>query len=309
MDGARIPVVCLVGPTGAGKTAASLHLAEKFNGAVVNCDSRQVYKDFPIITAQPSVQEREACPHYLYGFLDTREKISAGIFSEKAARAIADIHQAGGLPLLVGGTGMYLEVLLEGIAAIPPIPDAIVEKWRCRCLAEGAPALHRLLMGQDPHTAARLHPNDSQRIARALEVFEATGHTLAWWHARPRSPSPYHAIKIAVRATLDALTPQLAARIEQMLALGALEEARQAMQSCNDRQAPGWSGIGCAELYAYLKGEMGFEECKRAWLLNTRRYAKRQLTWFRRDSRLHWVDGGDMATMNALVHSVMGVCG
>ncbi len=304
-----IPVVCIVGPTGAGKTAASLHLAAVFDGAVINCDSRQVYKDFPVITAQPTLEEQASCPHHLYGFMGIQEKMSAGVFLDMARRIIKEEHAHGRLPLLVGGTGLYLRALLDGIAAIPDIPETVSQKWQERCAARGAPALHWLLETQDPQTAERLHPNDSQRIVRALEVQEATGRPLSWWHAQPVPPSPYRAVKIGVSATLDGLTPRLAKRIEMMLAAGALDEARNAMGICDNPRAPGWSGIGCAELYSYIKGAVSLDECKRLWLHNTRQYAKRQLTWFRREPNLHWLDGTDMAAMERLVHSVAGSTG
>ncbi|MFV0422831.1 tRNA (adenosine(37)-N6)-dimethylallyltransferase MiaA [Oleidesulfovibrio sp.] len=298
-----VPLVCLVGPTGAGKTAASLFLAEKFNGAVVNCDSRQVYKDFPIITAQPSAEEQSKCPHHLYGFLDTRDKMSAGVFLDMASQAISAIHASGKLPLLVGGTGMYLKALLEGIANIPDVPEEISLKWQQLCRQKGAAALHGVLKGIDPQSATRLHPNDSQRIVRALEVHEATGKTLSWWHEQPLPASPYRAVKIAIKTTLDELTPLLAKRIEIMLAQGAIAEAKAALAICSDKTAPGWSGIGCAEIYSYLKGEIDLTECKRVWLTNTRQYAKRQLTWFRRVENLHWLNTHDLVAMDELVET------
>ncbi|NHZ47838.1 tRNA (adenosine(37)-N6)-dimethylallyltransferase MiaA [Nitratidesulfovibrio liaohensis] len=295
-----IRVICLVGPTGAGKTAAALHLARTFGGGVVNADSRQVYRDFPIITAQPSPEERAVCPHLLYGFLACTEKISAGVWTDRATAAIDALHGDRLLPLLVGGTGLYLKTLLDGIADIPRVDPAIGVRLERECDALGAPALHARLATIDPDYAARIHPNDRQRAVRALEVHEGTGHTLSWWHARPVPPPRYAAMRIGMDMSLDELTPRLDRRIDMMLEAGALDEARAARTVCDDPAAPGWSGIGCAELYRHLTGELPWAEARLLWLRNTRAYAKRQLTWFRADKRIHWIRPDDLDAMAAL---------
>ncbi|MDR3043932.1 MAG: tRNA (adenosine(37)-N6)-dimethylallyltransferase MiaA [Desulfovibrio sp.] len=295
-----IRVICLVGPTGAGKTAAALHLARTFGGGVVNADSRQVYRDFPVITAQPSAEERAVCPHLLYGFLPCTEKISAGVWTDKATAAINTLCGDGMLPLLVGGTGLYLKTLLDGIADIPRVAPAIGARLERECDALGAPALHARLAAIDPDYAARIHPNDRQRAVRALEVHEGTGHTLSWWHARPVPPPRYAALRIGMDMSLDELTPRLDRRIDLMLEAGALGEARAARAVCDDPAAPGWSGIGCAELYRHLTGELPWAEARQLWLRNTRAYAKRQLTWFRADKRIHWIRPDDLDAMAAL---------
>ena len=295
-----IRVICLVGPTGAGKTAAALHLARTFGGGVVNADSRQVYRDFPIITAQPSPEERAVCPHLLYGFLACTEKISAGVWTDRATAAIDALHGDRLLPLLVGGTGLYLKTLLDGIADIPRVDPAIGVRLERECDALGAPALHARLATIDPDYAARIHPNDRQRAVRALEVHEGTGHTLSWWHARPVPPPRYAAMRIGMDMSLDELTPRLDRRIDMMLEAGALDEARAARTVCDDPAAPGWSGIGCAELYRHLTGELPWAEARLLWLRNPRAYAKRQLTWFRADKRIHWIRPDDLDAMAAL---------
>ena len=301
----QIPVICLVGPTGAGKTAASLHLAERFAGSVVNLDSRQVYRDFPIITAQPSAEEQSRCPHRGYGFLATEEKISAGRFMDMAAEAIEQTRAEGRLPLLVGGTGLYLKALLEGLAAIPQVDPELMVRFEGECDRHGPEVLHARLAGIDPDYAAKIHPNDRQRICRALEVYEGTGKTFSWWHAQPMEPTPYAGLRLGIQTTLDELTPLLGRRIDIMLQLGALEEAREARRHCDNPEAPGWSGIGCAEVYRHLTGELSLEECRALWLKNTRAYAKRQLTWFRRDEAIHWVGALDFAAMDTLVEQFL----
>ena len=295
-----IPVFCLAGPTGCGKTEAALALAEALDGEVVNADSRQVYADFPLITAQPSPEERACCPHHLYGFLETSRKISAGRWTELAVAAARDIHARGKLPLLVGGTGLYFQSLLHGIAEIPPVAADIIARLTARLEEEGSPALHAELTRRDPEYAARIHPNDRQRIVSALEVLEGTGKTFSWWHAHAM-PAPLCAGPLACfMPELDALAPRLARRIDLMLHAGALEEARAALRRCDDPAAPGWSGIGCAELLAHLRGELSLEACKALWFKNTRAYAKRQLTWFRARPDAVACAPGDISALLAL---------
>ncbi|NDV28224.1 tRNA (adenosine(37)-N6)-dimethylallyltransferase MiaA [Desulfovibrio sp. JC010] len=283
----RRPVVCILGPTGAGKTATSLGMARKFPVRVINFDSRQVYTDFPVITAQPSPEERAVCPHELYGFLSTTETINASGFVDLAKERI-DASVADELPVLVGGTGMYLQSLISGLAPIPDIPDEIRERIRKRAEEEGGPALYAELEKVDPEYCTRTHPNNRQRNARALEVYEATGKPFTWWHNREVPPSPYKFLKIGIKVDLDELTPLLKLRIEKMLEAGAVEEARRAWEKCPDENAPGWTGIGCIELMRFIKGEIDMDETVRLWAKNTRAYAKRQLTWFKREQDIHW---------------------
>lgn len=294
-----IPVLCVTGPTGSGKSAAALVLAERFHGEVINADSRQVYADFPIITAQPDATDQARCPHRLYAFLPSDQSLSAGAYATHAAQEIAAVHAGGNLPILVGGTGLYLKVLLEGIAPIPPIPPELSRAWAERLQESGAPRLHALLAERDPASAARLHPNDSQRITRALEVLEATGKPLGYWHSLPLPPSPYRALNLYMDSALDTLTPRLAGRIDAMLAAGAENEARNALTRCADPSAPGWSGIGCAELFQYIHGNIDMPACRELWLKNTRAYAKRQITWFRADHAKHTFSPGDTERMAA----------
>ncbi len=281
-------VLCLAGPTGAGKTAAALSIAQKFNGEVINTDSRQVYKDFPIITAQPNKEEMAVCAHHLYAFMPTDEKLSAGRFAHMALKKIHECIHAGKLPILVGGTGLYFKTLLTGIAEIPPVPPQITEELVELCAVQGSQKLHATLHNIDPTYAARIHYNDKQRIIRALEVFQATGKTFSWWHENVLPKPMVEGLYLAMDMSLQELTPRLGKRIEGMLAQGAMEEARLALEICPDSKAPGWSGIGCEELYAHLCSHVSFDVTIEKWLHNTRAYAKRQLTWFRADKSIVW---------------------
>ena len=281
-------VPCIAGSTGAGKTAAALAMAKALPLTVVNADSRQAYADFPIITAQPSPEERAVCPHVLYGFLGTQEKLGAGEYARLAGDTLHAVALEGRVHALVGGTGLYFRALLGGLAPIPDTPPEIAAVWQARCRAEGSEALHALLAERDPAYAAKIHPHDRQRITRALEVLEETGKPFSWWHGRVLPQSPYRPCKVGIGMRLAELEPLLARRIEAMLEAGAREEVRAALERCPDPHAPGWSGIGCPELYSYLSGRLTLEECRDLWLKNTRAYAKRQRTWFLADKGIRW---------------------
>jgi tRNA dimethylallyltransferase len=280
------PLLCITGATGTGKSGVALFLAGVFPIGVINADSRQVYADFPLITAQPGHAERGICPHRLYGFLPTAEKLGAGAYARRAVTCVREERAAGRLPALVGGTGLYFRALLEGIAPIPEIPAELSSRMEERCRSEGSPALHALLAGRDPDYARKIHPNDRQRICRALAVLEHTGRKVSWWHARPLPPRPFRTLKIGVALPMPELEERLERRIDAMLAGGALREARAAFARCPDPLAPGWSGIGCAELFRLLAGELTPEQCRALWRKNTRAYAKRQNTWFRADREI-----------------------
>ncbi len=294
---APLPVICLAGPTGSGKTAAALALAAALDGEVVNADSRQVYADFPLITAQPSAEERACCPHHLYGFLATENKISAGRWAEAAVDKVRDILARGKTPLLVGGTGLYFQALLRGMAEIPPVDPQLTTAITARVDEQGAPALHAELAQIDSAYAAKIHPNDRQRIIRALEVCQSTGRSFTWWHSNSMSTPLCVGHLLTLDAPLAWLEPRLARRLDLMLAGGALDEARAAMRHCADPAAPGWSGIGCAEALAHLQGRLSLEDCRSLWLRNTRAYAKRQLTWFRARPEAQWLPPDDPAAV------------
>ena len=279
------PVICLAGPTGSGKTALALALARELGGEIINADSRQVYADFPLITAQPSPEERASAPHHLYGFLPTEQKISAGRWADMAAAKAREVRVRGRVPLLVGGTGLYFQALLRGMAAIPAIPAEVTRRLCDRLAGAGPEALHAELARADPAYAARIHPRDRQRILRALEVLEGTGKPFSWWHENAMSAPLCAGPLFVLDAPLDWLAPRLARRLDAMLRAGAVAEARAALVRApgmaDGRRLPGWSGIGCAELLDHVEGRTSLEECRSRWLANTRAYAKRQLTWFR----------------------------
>ncbi len=285
-------ILCIVGATGTGKNHLALSLAKKFEGEIVNFDSRQVYRDFPIITAQPSSKEKRICPHHLYGFLDSREKINAGEFAELAHKCLISICEKGKLPILVGGTGLYLKAILQGLAPIPPIEKKIRQRVIEEYLREGGERMWLRLKEVDPEYALKIHPRDKQRITRALEVYISTGKPFSWFHKKLTPPTrKYSSLKIGLYIELTSLKERLAKRIDKMIQEGGIEEVKKIWEKYPKKDDLIWSAIGCKEIIAYLEGKLSLEETKKLWLKNTKAYAKRQITWFKRDQEIHWIEG------------------
>lgn len=275
-----LPLICLGGPTGSGKTGMAIAIARELGCEIVNTDSRQIYRDFPIITAQPGPEEQALAPHHLYGYLGLEENCNAGQWLAAACETARAILARGHIPLFTGGTGFYFQALLHGLAPIPAIDPAVHAFWGKRVEEEGPIALWRELEEIDPDYAHRLHCNDRQRIQRALEVYAATGRTFSWWHSQPMSRPNCRGPFFYVDCALGSLEQGLKERIGHMLACGAMDEAERAMRRNADPGAPGWSGIGCRECLSYLSGRITITELRASWFANTRAYAKRQLTWF-----------------------------
>ncbi|MGH6768110.1 MAG: tRNA (adenosine(37)-N6)-dimethylallyltransferase MiaA [Xanthobacteraceae bacterium] len=281
---ARVPqAILLAGPTASGKSALALRLAEALGGTVVNADSMQVYRDLCIITARPSLEEEARAPHRLYGHIDAAENYSVGRWCVDAQAAIAEAGRAGRVPILIGGTGLYFKALTQGLAAVPPVPAAIRAKVRERLKSEGVAALHADLAERDPAAAQRLMPNDRSRITRALEVVLATGRPLADWHREGMPPSvdAGRAVKIFLAVDRAELYRRIGVRFDAMLAAGAMEEVRSLAARGLDPWLPAMKAHGVPWLIRHLRGEISLDEAAEGGKRDTRRYTKRQATWFR----------------------------
>ena len=275
--------VLIAGPTASGKSALALALAEKLGGTVVNADSMQVYRDLRVITARPSLDEEARVPHRLYGHVDAGENYSVGRWCRDVGATLAKIAGEGRIPILVGGTGLYFKALANGLAAVPPIPAEIRAQVRGRLASEGAAALHGELIRLDPATAQRLMVNDRSRICRALEVVLATGRSLSDWHREgmPALVDLKRAAKVFLTCERKQLVARIEARFAAMLAAGALEEVRALAARKLDPLLPAMKAHGVPWLIRHLKGEISRDEAAVGSIMDTRRYAKRQLTWFR----------------------------
>jgi len=275
--------ILIAGPTASGKSALALSLAERHGGVIINADSMQVYRDLRIITARPTPEDEARVPHRLYGQVDAAENYSVGRWCQDARAALDEATQAGRVPILVGGTGLYFKALTQGLAAVPPTPPDVRAAVRARFDAEGSAALHAELSRRDPAMAARLKPGDRMRIARALEVLQATGRSLADWHrdGMPAILDPERALKFFLVPDRAELYRRIDARFDAMLAAGALEEVSALVARGLDPMLPAMKAHGVPWLRRHLAGEITLAAAAEGAKFDTRRYTKRQLTWFR----------------------------
>jgi len=285
----------VAGPTASGKSALALAIARRLGGMIINADSMQVYRELRILTARPTPREEALAPHALYGVRPAAEPSNAGWWRAAALEAMQAARQSGRLPILCGGTGLYLTALTEGLAEIPE-PDPLARAEARTLLAELGPrALHERLAVVDPDTAARLRPTDAQRITRAWEVWRGTGRGLAAWQTEPGTPpAGWRFAAILLAPPRAALRAAIAARFEMMLAAGALVEVRALSALGLDPSLPAMRAQGVPELAAHLRGELPLAEAVERAVLATGRYAKRQATWFRHhrltaDGRTHTI--------------------
>ncbi|MCD6034968.1 MAG: tRNA ((37)-N6)-dimethylallyltransferase MiaA [Rickettsiales bacterium] len=277
------PIVILGGPTASGKSSLGASLAKKTDAVIINADAMQVYAGIPIITAQPSAYEQQETPHALYGILPPEELCSVGRWLELAKAAIDAAHKAKRLPILVGGTGMYLYQLMHGLSSIPDITPDIREHARGLQREMGNAAFHEELKQRDPVMAERLPVGDTQRMIRAYEVILQTGESIAVWQEKPRHAlyPPESFIPVFLHPERQQLYAQCDARFQKMLENGALEEVRALMALDLDPALPAVKALGVPELMAYLRGEYAQAEAIMNAQMGTRQYAKRQMTWFK----------------------------
>ncbi len=278
----KTPVVVVAGPTGSGKSALALAIAERHGGTIVNADSMQVYRELRVLTARPDEAALARAPHALYGVIPAAERCSAGRWRALALEAIAAAHDAGRLPVVVGGTGLYLDALARGLAPIPPIPEAVRRSVHDLVAEIGVEAAHARLAARDPVTAARLSATDAQRIARALEVLEVTGRTLSDWQTDGQAEDVRLDIfTLLIDPPREALYAACDARHERMISAGAVDEVRSLSALGLDPALPAMKALGVRELAAFVAGRTTLAAACAAGQKATRNYAKRQMTWFR----------------------------
>jgi tRNA dimethylallyltransferase len=299
--------VLIAGPTASGKSALALTLAENLGGVIVNADSMQVYRDLQVITARPTPEEEARVPHRLYGCVDAAENYSVGRWCRGVGDMLNEIAAQGRVPILVGGTGLYFKALTGGLAVVPQIPAEIRVQVRARLANEGVAPLYADLLLRDPAAAHRLMPNDRSRICRALEVVEATGRPLSDWHKEgmPALVDPARAAKIFLTCERKQLVARIEARFAAMLDAGALDEVRVLAARQLDPLLPVMKAHGVPWLIRHLKGEISRDEAAAGAVMDTRRYAKRQLTWFRNQMK-DWPWEAPESAQNALEKQLSG---
>ncbi|MFZ1102718.1 MAG: tRNA (adenosine(37)-N6)-dimethylallyltransferase MiaA [Hyphomicrobiaceae bacterium] len=277
--------ILIAGPTASGKSGLALALAERLGGTIINADSMQVYRELRIVTARPGAEDEARAPHALYGHVSGAEAYSAARYAVDAATAIAAAQAAGRAPIIVGGTGLYFKALLEGLSPIPPVDPQVRGFWRTEAARRPAPELHALLSQRDPEMAARLMPTDPQRIVRALEILDSTGRSLAVWQREPGRAvlAEAETERLLLLPPREGHGARIDARFDAMMAAGALDEVRRLRERDFSAELPIMRALGVAPLAAHLAGAVPLDEAVATAKADTRKYAKRQLTWLRRN--------------------------
>ena len=286
-------IVCVVGPTACGKTTLGVLLAKRYGGEVVSADSMQIYRGMTIGTAAPTAEEMDGVPHHMIAVADPAEQWSAARYAQAAIPIVDDILKRGKLPILVGGTGLWLDAVVQGREFAPgQAGGAVRRELEAQLAAEGMEALLQELRRVDPESAARLHPADTKRILRALEVYRETGETITAHDERTRSlPPRYDAVWLGLRfADREDMRALIDRRVDAMVRSGLEEEVRALLQSGLPPSATAWQAIGYKEFLGVLEGTATMEQAVAEVKLRSRQYAKRQLTWLRRNPAIHWME-------------------
>jgi tRNA dimethylallyltransferase len=291
------PVIVLCGPTGVGKTAYAIELARAFGGQIVGADSMQIYRYMDIGTAKPSPEERRQVPHFMIDIVDPDEDFSAGQYGRMAGEVIDRMHQAGVIPFLIGGTGLYIKACLKGFFREGPADQQLLKQLNDEAAEKGAPAMHERLQACDPESAARIGPNDVFRIVRALELFAVTGRP-ASEHIRAHgfSEQRYNTLKICLYPDREEMYQAIDARVDAMLEAGFADEVQGLLDKGYGEGLKSMQSIGYRHMVQYLNGNITRQEMSETMKRDTRRYAKRQLTWFRGDPELVWIHKQDGLT-------------
>ena len=281
--------VAILGPTAVGKSDFGLKIAERFDGEIVSADALQIYRGFDIGTAKPTVEERHRVPHHLVDILDPQEPFSAGEFARLATGLIQGIEARGRVALVLGGSGLYLRALLDGISPIPAVQPEVREELQYRLDREGLEPIRRELEALDPITAARLGRGDTQRTTRALEVVLSTGRPLSAWLADdPSGSGPIEALRIGLTLPRAVLYDRISVRVRRMIRAGWVDEVEGLLRRGLSPELPAFQAIGYRQLAAHVRGDISLEEALASTVRATCRYAKRQLTWFRREEGVTW---------------------
>jgi tRNA dimethylallyltransferase len=299
-------LVAVLGPTGSGKTALSLALAERFHGEIVNCDSVAMYREFDIGTAKPTPAERVRVPHHLLDFVDPTSYITAGEYARQAREVLQQIKSRGALPIVVGGTGLYLRALLEGLFPGPQRSEELRERLRQRAAEKGSAYLHRILSRLDPAAAGKIHANDTPKLVRAVEICLAsrTKMTEMWKQGRDRLPG-FHIVRLGLDPDRDLLYARINQRAGRMFEGGLVEETKTLLEKYGERAHP-LAALGYKQAVQFLCGEISKQTALQAAQQGHRNYAKRQMTWFRREPEVMWIAGfgDDVSVQNEAISKV-----
>jgi len=300
----KIIVIC--GPTGVGKTGFAISLSSVFMGEIVGADSMQIYRYLDIGTAKPDQEERRQAPHHLIDFVDPAHDFDAVKYVAKADQAIEDIVQRGKLPFVAGGTGFYIKALLHGLFKGRTADEKIIAHLEAESARRGSGALHERLVTADPVAGARIHPNDRFRVIRALEVLESTGKPITHFHETHQfAPCRYKALKLGLTMDRELLYQRINQRVNLMMEMGLVDEVKKLRQKGYSCELKSMQSIGYRHVCAYLNGMTSYTEMITLLKRDSRRYAKRQFTWFRNDKEMIWVEPHDLEQASQLVAEFM----
>ncbi|MTI79487.1 MAG: tRNA (adenosine(37)-N6)-dimethylallyltransferase MiaA [Firmicutes bacterium] len=286
------PILAIVGPTATGKTAVGVQLALHLNGEIVSTDSMLVYKGMDIGTAKPTTEERQGVPHHMIDVVMPNEDYSVAKYQQEAERVVATIHNSGKLPILVGGTGLYLRAVVDKYNFESPMTDEnLRHQLQILSQEKGKDWLHHQLAEVDPEAAEKIHQNNVRRVIRALEVYKLTGKRFSSLQKADYQPNiKYNTLIVGLTMPREILYQRIEKRVDKMLEMGLVSEVDKLLQQGVNPTATSMQGLGYKEIAAYLKGELSLDKAVELIKRDTRRFAKRQFTWFKRDPRIHWID-------------------
>ena len=304
---ARPKIIIICGPTGIGKTAVAIVLAQHFNGQIIGADSMQVYKHMDIGTAKPTAEEKTCVVHHMIDIVEPDESFDAAQFSERARAKIFELSRQNIVPFVVGGTGLYIKTLLYGLFNAHVFDPEVRERLKAEADTQGIEFLYERLRGLDPDTAKRLHPNDTYRIFRALEVVESTGQAISKHHKNHGFlEQPFASLKIGLSMDRAVLYERINTRVDAMISAGFLDEVKGLLARGYSVDHKPMQSIGYRHLVDYIEGRLSWEECVRTLKRDHRRYAKRQLTWFGADAEIIWKEPAQLNEMTDLINNFLG---
>jgi len=301
----KIIIIC--GPTGIGKTGVGINLAEKFGGEIIGADSMQIYRHMDIGTAKPTTEERRRVAHHMVDIVDPDEDFDAMQYSERARTTIAELNRQSRLSFVVGGTGLYIKAMLHGLFQSEPVDPKIRNRLKQELEQSGSHCLYERLEQIDPDTAGRLHPNDSYRIIRALETIESSAESISKHHQNHGfEEAPFNALKIGLRKDREKLYERIDQRVDMMIQAGLVEEVQKLLARGYSPELKSMQSIGYRHIVGFLGGSLAWDECLRTLKRDTRRFAKRQFTWFGADRAISWQTPTDVKDIISLVGKFIG---